>query len=268
MFGRGGSLEFPFPVAAKTGTSQAYHDNWAIGYTRDVTVGVWVGNFDRRPLVGSSGVTGAGPLFHAVMLAAQARLGAVSSSEPDGIVQRPAGLASQVICELSGMPGGPACPLRRREWLPPAGDPPPCDWHHGAEEGLLTIYPPEYQMWARRQGLLDAGPLPGTGLVRTSGTPASAEIRRPQHRPRARGPEIGSPADGSTYLIDPTLRAEFQTLPLRAIAEGPIEWRVDGIRQAGATDNGEVHWPLRRGSHRIAVRDGRGREAEVTIVVK
>src|SRR5439155_1416537 len=55
-FGRGGSLEFPFAVAAKTGTSQAYHDNWAIGYTRAVTVGVWVGNFDRTPLVGSSGV--------------------------------------------------------------------------------------------------------------------------------------------------------------------------------------------------------------------
>ena len=33
----------------KTGTSQAYHDNWTIGYTRDVTVGVWVGNFDRTP---------------------------------------------------------------------------------------------------------------------------------------------------------------------------------------------------------------------------
>ena len=60
IFGRGSSLEFPFPVAVKTGTSQAYHDNWTIGYTRDVTVGVWVGNFDRTPLRDSSGVTGAG----------------------------------------------------------------------------------------------------------------------------------------------------------------------------------------------------------------
>ena len=74
IFGRGGSLEFPFPVAAKTGTSQAYHDNWAIGYTRDVTVGVWVGNFDRTPLRDSSGVTGAGPIFHDVMLAAVERV--------------------------------------------------------------------------------------------------------------------------------------------------------------------------------------------------
>ena len=74
IFGRGGSLDFPFPVAVKTGTSQAYHDNWTIGYTRDVTVGVWVGNFDREPLRSSSGVTGAAPIFHAVMLAAAKRV--------------------------------------------------------------------------------------------------------------------------------------------------------------------------------------------------
>src|SRR6185503_9244152 len=54
VFGRGGSLEFPFTVAAKTGTSQAYRDNWTVGYTADVTVGVWVGNFDRAPLQNSS----------------------------------------------------------------------------------------------------------------------------------------------------------------------------------------------------------------------
>ena len=72
-FGRGGSLEFPFAVAVKTGTSQSYFDNWVVGYTRDVTVGVWVGNFDRTPLRGSSGVTGAGPIFHSVMLAAVER---------------------------------------------------------------------------------------------------------------------------------------------------------------------------------------------------
>ena len=72
-FGRGGSLEFPFPVAVKTGTSQAYRDNWTIGYSKHVTVGVWVGNFDRTPLRNSSGVTGAAPIFHGVMLAAERR---------------------------------------------------------------------------------------------------------------------------------------------------------------------------------------------------
>ncbi len=73
-FGRNSLLSFPFPVAAKTGTSQNFHDNWVVGYTPRFTVGVWVGNFDRRPLKGATGITGAGPLFHDVMLAAHQRL--------------------------------------------------------------------------------------------------------------------------------------------------------------------------------------------------
>ena len=73
-FGRGGSLEFPFTVAAKTGTSQAYRDNWAIGYTHDVAVGVWVGNFDRSPMRGSSGVTGASAWVRPGTMAAPPRL--------------------------------------------------------------------------------------------------------------------------------------------------------------------------------------------------
>ena len=102
----------------KTGTSQAYHDNWTIGYTRDVTVGVWVGNFDRPPLRNSTGVTGAAPIFHAVMLAAQRRAGEIEQplTSPDSL------LTSRDICALSGEPANQWCPVRRREWLPATGD--------------------------------------------------------------------------------------------------------------------------------------------------
>jgi penicillin-binding protein 1C len=89
VFGRGGSLEFPFPVAVKTGTSQAYRDNWTVGYTREVTVGIWVGNFDRRPLIGSSGVTGAAPIFHAVMLAAQRAVHGREEPRPNSLPDPP-----------------------------------------------------------------------------------------------------------------------------------------------------------------------------------
>jgi penicillin-binding protein 1C len=57
VFGRGGSLEFPFPVAVKTGTSQAYHDNWTIGYSRHVTVGGLELAVSIEPLRNSSRVT-------------------------------------------------------------------------------------------------------------------------------------------------------------------------------------------------------------------
>jgi penicillin-binding protein 1C len=67
-FGYGSSLEMPFPCAVKTGTSKDFRDNWAIGYTPAVTVGVWAGNFDGSPMHNVSGVTGAGPIFHDIML--------------------------------------------------------------------------------------------------------------------------------------------------------------------------------------------------------
>jgi membrane peptidoglycan carboxypeptidase len=114
-FGRGGSLEFPFKVAAKTGTSQGYHDNWALGYTRAVTVGVWVGNFDQKPLIGSSGVSGAGPIFHAVMLAAEQRVtGRWPRDEETATLAAADNTMRRRICALSGMAANPWCGAGRR----------------------------------------------------------------------------------------------------------------------------------------------------------
>jgi 1A family penicillin-binding protein len=43
------------PVAGKTGTTQEYRDAWFVGFTPELTVGVWVGNDDNSPM---SNVTG------------------------------------------------------------------------------------------------------------------------------------------------------------------------------------------------------------------
>ncbi len=62
-FGLESPLDLPFTAGAKTGTSSGFSDNWAVGFTRDVTVAVWVGNFDGQPLRGSLAMTGAAPLL-------------------------------------------------------------------------------------------------------------------------------------------------------------------------------------------------------------
>ena len=272
IFGRGGSLEFPFPVAVKTGTSQAYHDNWTIGYTREVTVGVWVGNFDRTPLRDSSGVTGAGPIFHAVMLAATRRVtGSQGFARDQPIVARPDGTVERQVCALSGMPANAWCPSKRREWLL-TRDEPPCSWHHESDEGLLVIWPQEYRQWASSHGLIAAA-------TRGHSAPAGAralDVRSGQSakerasRVSARGLEIVNPPSGATYLIDPTLRREFQTLALRATAAQPgrLEWAVNGTSVGTASSDQAFMWPLTRGTHRVTVRDQRGRTAAATITVR
>jgi penicillin-binding protein 1C len=261
IFGRGGSLEFPFNVAVKTGTSQAYHDNWTVGYTSDVTVGVWVGNFDRRPLKSSSGVTGAAPIFHAVMLAAMRRVHGAAEFDARPIATPPDGLIEHEVCALSGMPANPWCPARQRERLP-AGDGPPCSWHHQADEGLLVVWPPVYRQWAKDNGLLsDARPAVVRASVQApTGAAAAARARL----------EIVTPPTGATYLIDPTLRREFQTLQLRALTStpGPIEWQVAGRTIGTSSSETALDWPLTPGTHRFTAKDERGRVAESVVVVK
>ncbi|MBL4617313.1 MAG: penicillin-binding protein 1C [Robiginitomaculum sp.] len=66
-FGRNSVLDLPFPAAVKTGTSKAMRDNWAIGFTPEFTVGVWVGNFEGDPMTGVSGTSGAAPIWNRVM---------------------------------------------------------------------------------------------------------------------------------------------------------------------------------------------------------
>ncbi len=41
--------KFGWPAAGKTGTSQNFRDAWFIGYTSNLTTGVWFGNDDGRP---------------------------------------------------------------------------------------------------------------------------------------------------------------------------------------------------------------------------
>ena len=246
-FGRGGVLEFPFPVAVKTGTSQSYRDNWVVGYTRDVTVGVWVGNFDRAPLTGSSGVAGAGPIFQAVMLAAVERTrrdlhdNAPILDQPDDVVQ-------EEVCLLSGMSAGAACPRRGLEWVA-HGSRARCSWHTRNGAGITTHWPDGYRRWAAAEGHQVAAPA------------RASHVRG--------GFRIVTPRPDAVYLIDPTLRAEFQTLPLAADgASGSVTWLIDGRAAGTSSDASAFDWPLAPGRHTIVARDASGRTDTVRIFVK
>lgn len=69
-FGVGSDLYLGRPAAAKTGTTEGFTDNWTMGYTPDIVTGVWVGNADNSPMIGTTGLTGAAPIWHKFMVAA------------------------------------------------------------------------------------------------------------------------------------------------------------------------------------------------------
>ncbi len=71
IFGLNSPLYIPdFKVAVKTGTTTEFRDNWTIGYTPSLVVGVWTGNNDNSPNSGEPGVRTAAPLWREFFLEA------------------------------------------------------------------------------------------------------------------------------------------------------------------------------------------------------
>lgn len=56
------------PVAAKTGTTNDFHDAWTVGYTPSLVAGVWVGNNDNKEMSGrADGSVVAAPIWNEFM---------------------------------------------------------------------------------------------------------------------------------------------------------------------------------------------------------
>jgi len=72
-------------AAVKTGTSKDMRDNWCIGFTDRYTVGVWVGNASGEPMHDVSGISGAAPVW-------QAMVGFLHRGSPSRAPRLPAGV--------------------------------------------------------------------------------------------------------------------------------------------------------------------------------
>jgi penicillin-binding protein 1C len=221
-FGVDGPLDFPFPVAAKTGTSRHFTDNWAVGVTGGFTVAVWVGNFSGRPMDGVSGVSGAGPLLHRAVLA-------TARWHPPGRLPEPAaaGAAPVAICRLSGLRATARCPTAV-EWFA-AGTAPEraCDWH--AATG--TRLPPLFAEWAMTQVSSGAPGSPesfGSSEVPASATTAGSPV------PTGRVPTASVP----TASV-PNASVATASVPTVALAPVPVA-TTPGPGGAGTTPAGSA----------------------------
>ncbi len=231
-FGLDNALRLSFPVAAKTGTSRAYVDNWTVGFTAERTVAVWAGNFDGVPMHKVSGISGAGPIFARVLALAMR-----------GIRAQPLLDRSRFehvrVCALSGRRAGAHCPSAVEEVFL-AGTAPTEDCPMHRESGVGTLrrpvldVGPDFYAWARTQGW-QAGPWPDE--ERGGG-----------------GAELLSPEDGDEYLVEAGVPASAQSIPVR------IRPPPGAVRLELRTDDGQVlpltppftgRLPARAGRHRV-----------------
>ena len=241
-FGEESVLKLSRPAAVKTGTTTDFRDNWTVGYTPDLVVGVWVGNADNEPMRETSGVSGAAPIWRDFVEAAL-------KGQPVHEFVRPAGLVETQVCSLSGLLAGPDCPHRVSELFLEGTEPTaPCTMHQRIAldratglratadtppdrivERVFTLLPPEAQEWAQEQGLSEPGrPLLEPGL--TPGgrqSPAQVLAQAPGPALAVESPRDGamsgeqalvmsSPDAGAVYRLDPGLPRDAQQIEVSA----------------------------------------------------
>ena len=128
-FGPSSLLNIPgHDVAVKTGTTNNKRDNWTIGYTQDLLIVTWVGNNDNSPMSAiASGITGASPIWHNIILE-------VLKDKPAHQFQPPENLIKLEVCSWNGLLPCQGCPTKEEYFL--AGTEPKI---HCSSEEMKTI---------------------------------------------------------------------------------------------------------------------------------
>jgi len=109
-FGPSSKLNIPNQVVSvKTGTTNDLRDNWTIGYTPEFLTAVWVGNNDATPMNPYlvSGVTGAAPIWNAIMSKVLKGHKPIWPDKPEDVVDKE-------ICAISGLLPNPESPCQTR----------------------------------------------------------------------------------------------------------------------------------------------------------
>jgi penicillin-binding protein 1C len=170
-------------VAAKTGTTNDFRDNWTIGFTPQVSVAVWVGNNDNEAMKDVTGLSGAAPIWHNVMAY-------YLRDKPAEWYLRPPGLVDVRVDATSGLLPTEHSPGTVVEMFLEGSEPKTTDNVHQVfrinrengklatvytppelvEERVYEIFPPEAADWMRDTGI----PVPPSEYDNAYGPPLAS----------------------------------------------------------------------------------------------
>ncbi len=239
-FGLDNALATRYWSAVKTGTSKDMRDNWCVGFSARYTVGVWVGNASGAPMHAVSGVTGAAPVWRAVMDALQrsdvasehpGRLGPATPRRGSAPAPRGArGLAGTSLQAGYGVAPASSTGVQPGAPTPPAG---------------VVAQPVSFdgQVEAPRSEWF----LAGTETARVTLASAAGTAAR----------RIASPDDQSVVALDPDIPPAVQRLRFEVAGQPPpgATWRLDSKRLGAARPLPWSPWP---GHHVLELVDAKG----------
>jgi penicillin-binding protein 1C len=262
-FTRMGALEYPFPVAVKTGTSSRYRDAWTVAFTPRFVVGVWIGDPDYMPMNHLTGYRSAAELVQRILFR-------LHSDDLNGLrdlgFPPPRGYEPIRLCALTGRLAMDGCPKVHMEWFKPGTGPTEyCTAHvllavdkrsgrpassrtpaEHVEVRNFVDLPPRYNEWMTKAGLR---PLPTLFDI--------ASISGPDNTASAAHLTITAPENSMRLIQDPETPAENETLALKATMDTratQLLWYVDGRPFQLVNYPYTARWPIEPGRHMFQVR--------------
>jgi penicillin-binding protein 1C len=295
-FGSSYALDFPYRVALKTGTSTNYRDCWAIGYTPEYTVGVWVGNFSGDPTNNMSGASAAVPIFYDTM---NFLYNGAAPSE----FRRPKGVVAVKVCNLTGLRPSKGCPTATEELFIAGTEPDKeCTAHSTADRNAL---PAQYAEWVYDKYLrgsaagykIESFPDDldeifglqhdeGETVVRIIGKQKAGKaqqdnsVRQKHYTITPSMPEpadtkysentlkITYPLDGDRFVLQGGQPTTIRLSLLSAKPVSHVDWFIDGMQCKKAGPPYSAYWDLRRGRHVISIVDPAGNSDSISILVE
>ena len=215
------------PVAAKTGTTNDYHDAWTIGYTPSLVTGVWVGNSDNKAMTGKAdGSVVAAPIWHDYMMRVLGNTPAETFKAPDDYKTGKAILDGQLSSETikvdvsTGLPASSSTPLELigEKTVPALHDilyyvdkdnplgPIPTD---PSTDPQFSLWESAVQRWAAKATSSDAL----IALMGTSTTATTSDSIKPENKPTI---IIDAPLANQT-ITSPSLEVQVEAASPRGI---------------------------------------------------
>ncbi len=250
-FGLNSTLKIDRTAAVKTGTTDNFHDNWTIGYTPDLLVGVWVGNSNYEGMYDVTGVTGAAPIWNDTMRT-------LLAGKPDRPFVRPDGMKQVEVCNLSGLLPTPICPHTRMEWFINGTEPTQTDTYYQqvwidalTNSPANDSTPPE-----RRKSVIALNlPVEAQPWARSQGLPLLVDLEQNANIQNANALMLVSPTPNTTYRITSDINQSAQQLPIEAAANqsfAQVKIYADGnLLQTFSNPPYQAWWTLSPGQHQF-----------------
>ena len=258
-------LVYPFSIAIKTGTSKGSRDAWAIGYTKDYIVGLWLGDFKGSEMINITGGNGAVPILYDLF-------SMLNKSQKETKWHKPKDIIEREICLISGKLRGEFCKETRLEEFSIFNVPKEeCDVHNlyikrnsdgSIDKKVFLNLPSEYNDWIKERQIEK----PNSEWIKAENTYAYNNLNQinnfnsinNQNKINERI-SITSPTDNSVYKIDSTLPLEYQNIFISSyipknIIEANLYCNEEIIANIEELKNGSVIWNLKKGDYTFYIK--------------